>query len=96
MHLALGHICHFYDCGTNREQSKTIKGIKQIEQIIIQIWNNNYPAYTPQQQTAKRKIQYFKRYYTGTTRLITHSKKTTNDGNKTYYKNLITGYYNDR
>ncbi len=92
MCLALGYDCHFYDCGTNRERSKTVStGIPMVKAMLIGFWLHNEPwrAETKQEQDAKRKLTYFKRYLnTDRIRLTGHSKLTTRDGDKEFYRSI--------
>ncbi len=92
MSLALGHECHVYDCGTNRIVSKTISvGVPFIRDFLHKFWIDcdNFEARTLLKRELKRKLLYYRRYLDTTEiRLFGHSRKTTNDGNKVYYREL--------
>lgn len=95
MHLALGHDCHVYDCGTNRENSKTISvGIPTIRTMLWKYWYETEPIHAPTKelQDLKRKLMYFKRYaWANEIRLTGHSKLTTHDGDKKYWLKIASG-----
>jgi hypothetical protein len=87
-----------YDCGTNREISKTIsQGIPFIKIQLHLYWLSEYegkpldiPAKTPEEQATKRKLIYFRRYLnTESIKLFGHSKATSHDGDKAYYRSLV-------
>lgn len=93
MSLALGHECHFYDCGTRRETSKTVSvGIPYIIAQLSYVWftHDEWLALTAEMRAVKRKLMYFKRYVnTAHIKLTGHSRATNNDGNKAYYKGIV-------
>jgi len=97
MNLAMGEECHFYDCGANREVSKTVSvGIPFIVKTLYDFWlgETPYMAKTPERQAVKRKIGYFRRFVnTDQIKLIGHSRKTINDGNKPYFQNIAVSLY---
>ena len=93
MSLSLGHECHFYDCGANRQTSKTVSiAIPFITKTLSSLWfDSKMPALTKEEQAIKRKLNYFKRFLnTKQIHLIGHSKLTRNDSNKPYYRDLVT------
>lgn len=94
LHLSLGHICHVYDCGTNREVSKTISvGLPLIEKWLYKFWTGEkIPLLTDIQRECGRKIKYFRRYFTGKIHLIGHSKSTCHDGDVEFYKKALENH----
>lgn len=90
LHLALGHECHFYDCGAGREISKTVSvGVPMIVELLRTHWSQNVPALTESAIEMKRKIGYFRRYWKGAEiKLIGHSKATTHDGDRKHWLSL--------
>lgn len=92
MCLALGHDCHFYDCGTRRQISKTVSvGLPFILDYLKRVWfSKDVSAPDKESQEIKRKFRYFRRYLkTDVIRLTGHSRSTENDGNKVFYTSLV-------
>lgn len=92
MELASGSDCHFYDCGTRRETSKTVSvGVPFILGVLTDLWIGSEPfvARTSEARAVKRKLQYFGRYLNASAlRLTGHSRSTQRDGDKPFYRNL--------
>ena len=92
MCLALGHDCHFYDCGAGRETSKTVSvGVPRVRAFCSEMWFGtwNLRADTDLLRALKRKYGYFRRFLNTDKILLTgHSKATSMDGDKAYYRGL--------
>jgi len=105
--LAAGETCIVYDCSSSERKPKSLKlGVSYIEYILNKIWLNkeivfergyhHYFKTVKLSRPVAQKIKYFKKFLN--TQCITipvKFKQTLNDGNYSYFDNLLKLYVED-